>query len=715
MVEWWYPVVVWAIVIGAVVRSIQVGMNSTGLSHAGPRWLPLVAGALAIVPIDGLPLARWLHSFNANFSIPLSILLLDFGISPLLRKPLLNRRATLTAIWFGCTCGLLLYPLSLGLGSFDPYELGWKSPGVAAAAAMCGGVLLLQKNTFGAVLLVAGAAWQIGCLESDNAWDYLIDPVYWLLSTINVAAVMIGWLVSVWQKLRGPTSATLIGAILVGSCSLYACKAEDQNSLATPIGLDEKWQTAAAELHRRATSSGNERLALLIRDWRLPDEAGRTLAVTLPPKLEQPEWILSADAQAIWSDFCDARRQRAAGTFAMALAAARARGKPPASGDRGDAEDSVRPAMQQQSCAAVRLLYRTLRDDPEHAQAREAGGWVRRGGSWVWPEAARRLDKGEEYSAAYGWLPKGRLARYEAGDRYVRGRWMKASEDAAKPRTLNHGWKCNSDHWQIASTASHESIALLVLYLEESHSIWRQIFGAFSIPPAELEKRLEGRGRIAARDPFAAVLLANRKEYVAEMEALEPTIARTLGIYWSPTHTAWFFDSKAQHDPADDAFSGGLESTTIYHEATHQLFAETRVTSPLAGERFGFWAIEAAACFMESLQVTDFGWTLGGIENGRAPAARQRLLEDNFYVPLEELTAMGRREFQADARLPEIYSQISGLADFFMNGQRGRYREAFVEYLVRIYTGTVDADTLWRLCKRSASELDDEYRRHMAR
>ena len=76
---------------------------------------------------------------------------------------------------------------------------------------------------------------------------------------------------------------------------------------------------------------------------------------------------------------------------------------------------------------------------------------------------------------------------------------------------------------------------------------------------------------------------------------------------------------------------------------------------------------------------------------------------------------MGRREFQADARLPEIYSQISGLADFFMNGQRGRYREAFVEYLVRIYTGTVDADTLWRLCKRSASELDDEYRRHMAR
>jgi len=715
MIEWWYPVAVWAIVIAAVVRSIQFGFNAAGLSHAGPRWLPLAAATFAIVPIDGLPLARWLHSFSANFSIPLAILLLDFGISPLLRQPLLNRLATRTAIWFGFTCGLLLYPLSLGLGSFDPYELGWKSPGVAAVAAICGGVLLLQKNTFGAVLLVAGAAWQIGCLESDNAWDYLVDPVYWLLSTINVAAAMIGWLVSLWQKLRCRTPATFIGAILVGCCSLYACEAADQKHLATPIGLDEEWQAVAAELQRRATISGNERLASLIRDWRLPGDAGRTLVVTIPPKLQQPEWIHAADAQAIWSDFCDARRQRAAGTFAMALAAARMHAKPPASVNHEDAAGSIQPAIQQQSCAAVRLLYRTLRDDPEHAQAREAGGWVRRDGLWVWPEAARRLDKGEEYSAAYGWLPRGRLARYQAGDRYVRGLWVKASDDAAKPRTLDLGWKCNFDHWQITSTASPDSVAILGSCLEESHSIWRQIFGAFSIPPAELEKRLEGRGRIAARDPFAAVLMANRKEYVAELEALEPTIARTLGIYWSPTHTAWFFDSKVQSDPVDNAFVAGLDTTTIYHEATHQLFAETRATSPLAGERFGFWAIEAAACFMESLQATDFGWTLGGIENGRVPAARQRLLEDNFYVPLEELTAMGRREFQADARLPEIYSQISGLADFFMNGQQGRYREAFVEYLVRIYTGTVDTETLWRLCKRSASELDEEYRRHMAR
>jgi hypothetical protein len=140
-----------------------------------------------------------------------------------------------------------------------------------------------------------------------------------------------------------------------------------------------------------------------------------------------------------------------------------------------------------------------------------------------------------------------------------------------------------------------------------------------------------------------------------------------------------------------------------------------RKTSPLVGERSGFWAVEAAACYMESLTPTEYGWTLGGRDAGRAPAARERLIDDGFYVPLEELCGLGRAELQADDRLPAIYSQISGLADFFMNGEQAKYREAFVEYLVRIYTGSVSPDTLARLCGTSYADLDDAYRRHMAR
>jgi hypothetical protein len=693
VIEWWYPVAFWAVVFAAVARAV--------LPAAGPAWLPLAAGTLSLVPVDGLLLGRWLHGINANFCIPFAAVLLDFVLTPLLRRPLLDARARRTALWFGIVGGLLLYPLALGIGPFDPYVLGWRSPGIAAAAAVLGAALLLWNNAFGFVLLIAGVAWQVGLLESTNAWDYLLDPVYCLLSAANVVA---GGLAAGWRRFaRRGAAATVATIAMASACPCCRTAAAVEEPPKTADQLDAEWSAAAADLDRRATALGLEPLAKLIREWRLPEEVDRQFVVAIPSRLERPDWIDTPDEQSIWDDFCGARRDNAAGTFALSLAAARAHGgrqkspadKPPA--------DAAPPPLAQRSCEAVRLLHRVLRDDPEHARAREAGGWVRRQGEWIWPEAARRLEKGENHADAYGWLPKGRLARYEAGERYAGGRWITAEDDAKRPRTLDRAWKHASDHWQIASTAGLEEAAQLAKALEETHVIWRQAFGGFVVEPAELERRLEGRGRVTAREPFAATLLCDRDQYVAELEKLEPTIARTLGLYWTPTHMAWFFAGEGQ------------EPITVRHEGAHQLFAEMRATSPLAGERCGFWAVEAAACYLESLQPAAFGWTLGGLDAGRAPVARERLLDDGFHVPLAELAAKGRRDLQADERLPQIYSELAGLADFFMNGRRARYREAFVEYLVRIYTGTVDADTLSRLCNRGYADLDEEYRRHMAR
>jgi len=127
------------------------------------------------------------------------------------------------------------------------------------------------------------------------------------------------------------------------------------------------------------------------------------------------------------------------------------------------------------------------------------------------------------------------------------------------------------------------------------------------------------------------------------------------------------------------------------------------------------WALEAFACHMESLQPTSFGFTLGGRDAGRVPAARERLLNDGFFIPLRDLCNRGRLDLQRDPRLPQIYSQISGLADFFLNAQQGRFRGCFLEYLRRIYAGTARADTLWRLCEVSPETLDEAYRRYLAR
>jgi len=470
-----------------------------------------------------------------------------------------------------------------------------------------------------------------------------------------------------------------------------------------------EWAGATAAVVRRAEAAGFGELVAAVRDWDLPEEAGRQLVLAIPADAEVPDWIDTDGERSVWDAFVEARRARAAGLFALAVEAARAHATVPGRAARAAADAAAPPSppLAQRDAEAIRLLHLALRDDPDHARAREAGGWVRRDGRWVWPEVARRLDKGEEFSPEFGWLPRGRQARYRAGERYEQGRWTRADAGAAPRRGDGEpkGTPFASDHWQITSAAGLEAAAALATNLEETRTVWLQVFGCFQEEPAAWERRFEGRGRrpTGQHGPFKATLAADRGHYVRALEPVEPTIARTLGIYWTPTRTAWFF-------PGD-----GQAPSTVHHEGAHQLFAESRTTSPLAGERCGFWAIEAAACYLESLEPAPFGWTVGGRDAGRVPVARERLLDDGFHVPLEELTALGRRALQADERLPQIYSEIAGLADFFMNGERGRYRQAFLEYLARIYTGTVDADTLARLCGRGYADLDDAYRRHMSR
>jgi hypothetical protein len=480
---------------------------------------------------------------------------------------------------------------------------------------------------------------------------------------------------------------------------------------ADPVATaDAAFTTAAGDLTRRATAAGAEELAALIRGWQVPAVGDRQQALAVPDRLEIPAAIDTPAAAAIWDDFVAARRNRAAALFASARA-----------GSTGPRAAGVDDLAARDSCATIALLYHVLRDDPDHDAARKAGGWVRRGDLWVSPQAARRIDKGEEYDAAFGWLPRGRLGRYRAGQRHDRGRWMSKEEDAARVLPIDRGRRFETDDWEILSTAPLEDTAGLAARLEETRQVWQQVFGGFGVDPRELAARIQGRGHVGLHEPFAAVFCRDRAQYVAELLKLEPTIGRTNGVYWTPTATAWFYNEPAgAADPGVDATdaSGGIEAFTVHHEATHQLFAETRPefrrTGRSAGERCGFWAIEAAACYMETIRPAPWGWTVGGRDAGRVPAARERLVEDGFYVPLAELTAMGRADFQADGRLRGMYSQLGGLADFFMNAGQGRYREAFVEYLGRLYAGSADADTLARLCRRTYAELDDEYRRHLS-
>jgi hypothetical protein len=181
VIEWWYPFLAWAAVFGAVVRGLQVLIGGRG-----PHWLPLLAAALVGIPVEGLPIARWLHGFHANLSIPLVTILWSSTLSPLCQRPWLDEQALRVGVWYGVVSGLCLYPMAGGWGSIDPYGLGWQRPGIELIVGGVSLILLWRGNAFGGVLLLSGLCWRLGCLESDNVWDYLIDPVYFVISLIGM-------------------------------------------------------------------------------------------------------------------------------------------------------------------------------------------------------------------------------------------------------------------------------------------------------------------------------------------------------------------------------------------------------------------------------------------------------------------------------------------------------------------------------------------------
>ena len=156
-------------------------------------WRPtlifvLIAAFIVIIPVGGLPLARWMISFNANFSISLTAILFckvtenSFGVK------LLDKNAFLTCWVFSLIAGVILYPMALGLGRFDPYQAGWGFSWLFVV--MCGVtiLLLIMKNRFAVVLIAGILAHNLHLLESTNLWDYLVDPFMVLISCIALGS-----------------------------------------------------------------------------------------------------------------------------------------------------------------------------------------------------------------------------------------------------------------------------------------------------------------------------------------------------------------------------------------------------------------------------------------------------------------------------------------------------------------------------------------------
>ena len=194
---WWNACGLFLCLLWIAQRFVPRGWKPTALA-AG------IAALISIVPFFGHVPRFWLSGLTPNISVPLFALLVFSVAGRMGCSPFFRPRDQRAAFLFGALSALALYPSALGLGfpGLDAHALGWpwlewdRSVllfGVVAAAA---GFLVWRGNRFGWVLVAASLVYLLRIQESGNFWDYIVDPLYAVLSLVATIKMSI-------DRLRG--------------------------------------------------------------------------------------------------------------------------------------------------------------------------------------------------------------------------------------------------------------------------------------------------------------------------------------------------------------------------------------------------------------------------------------------------------------------------------------------------------------------------------
>lgn len=352
---------------------------------------------------------------------------------------------------------------------------------------------------------------------------------------------------------------------------------------------------------------------------------------------------------------------------------------------------------------AFDIVREVAMHNPDHRTARRLLGYVRSGNVWLTPYAAK-MQRRFVWHEKFGWLLKAHVDRYEQGQRFFKGRWMTAAQEAEIRRDFKFAWEVRTDHYLVKTNHSLERGVQVATALEEYYDHFFQVFAGFFNTPEQMEKLFSGSSsrQSSLQKPYEVHYYREREEYNQRLVKKIPQIEITNGLYYTSDKTCYFF-----HDDAES------NERTLYHEATHQLFYESSARHRQIALERDFWIVEGIACYMESFTQAAGRLTLGDPRYIRFRAARHRLLVDNYYIPLQKFASMSMQAFQSDRNISKNYSQASGLAHFFMHYDDGRYRDALIQHLSQLYHPELRTDgrteSLAELTSTEFSELDRQY------
>ncbi len=148
------------------------------VSFPGRSVLLMLTIALSLVNFSQFTIGGYLRGIVADLSLTTTVMLMAGCYAGLVGHAVVSKTERVVAGSLLVGGGLILYPMSLGFSSFDPYQWGYYPALLGALLSALLLIALYKEFLLIVTCLLAGLlAYSYGLLDSNNLWDYLIDPL----------------------------------------------------------------------------------------------------------------------------------------------------------------------------------------------------------------------------------------------------------------------------------------------------------------------------------------------------------------------------------------------------------------------------------------------------------------------------------------------------------------------------------------------------------
>ena len=367
-------------------------------------------------------------------------------------------------------------------------------------------------------------------------------------------------------------------------------------------------------------------------------------------------------------------------------------------------------AKNDRGTLAIQMAVVGLQADPDHPAFRNVFGYTKYKGQWRTPWEADRLRKNYVDHETFGWMPKKAVDRYEKGERYLDGKWVSADEEARfRQGRIENGWKIESEHYDLYTNHSIEEGVRLIRRLEDVYQVWKLTFFRYMASDPQLATLFDGKNTPMPQRRHRIVLYRNKEDFHRHLQAeMNIDTSRFAGFYRHGNNKdgCYFYSV----DPGAADWERQNVIRTMYHEATHQLFVETRKSVGAYGREQNYWLVEGVATFMESLhREGDDYYVLGGSKDWRLQSARRMKKTQSF----DDMCRLNYTAFVNHDEMNDLYRQSAAMFHFLFFFEDGRWRDPLTVYLRTVYDAKDDTSTLRKLTGVSYDELDSLFQNYL--